>query len=106
METDDRECAESEAASVRPTAPRAAGGEQKSSHRATSRARKRGHHLPNRLREPLGTSRIFLNRIRKDAGAGVDVDGRLGSETSTPQVEIGRSCCRASDQSTARRFAN
>jgi DNA-binding HxlR family transcriptional regulator len=29
METDDRECPESETASVRPTAPRAAGGEQK-----------------------------------------------------------------------------
>jgi DNA-binding HxlR family transcriptional regulator len=36
---------------------------------------RRGHRLPNRLRESMGTSRIFLNRIRQDAGAGVDVDG-------------------------------
>src|SRR3984893_17127761 len=93
-ETDDRECVESEAAPVRPTAPRAAGGEQKSSHRTTARTRTRGHHLPNRLREPLGKSRVFLNRIRKYAGAGVDVDGWLGNKTSTPQVEIVRSCCR------------
>src|SRR6202158_4010583 len=106
METDDRECAESEAAPVRPTAPRAARGEQKSSHRTTARTRTRGDHLPNRLREQLGKSRVFLNRIRKDAGAGVDVDGWLGSETSTPQVEIGRTCCRESDPSTARRFAS
>src|SRR5580704_16084221 len=106
METHDRECAESEAAPVRPTAPRTAGGEQKSSHRATARTRTRGHHFPNRVREPLGQSRVFLNRIRKNARAGVDVDGWLGSETSTPQVEIGRSCCREPDQSTARRFAS
>src|SRR6202035_3506647 len=106
METDDRECAESEAAPVRPTAPRAAGGEQKGSHRATARTRTRGHHLPNRLREPLGESRVFLNRIRKDTGASVGADGELGSETSTPQVEIGPSCCRESEQSAARRFTS